>query len=71
MLGFSADQVARFWIDARIRGGTQAPRSVAGDAMIANVVKLLPGCISYVAAEQPSGAVRVVARIDAGWVLAP
>lgn len=71
VLGFNADQVARFWIDARIRGGTQAPRSVAGDAMIANVVKVLPGCIGYVPAEQVNAGVRVVARIDAGRVLPP
>ena len=71
VLGFSPEQVARFWIDTRIRSGLQAPRTVAGDALIVNVVKLLPGCISYVAADQVSGAVRVVARIDAGRVLAP
>lgn len=71
VLGFTPEQVARFWIDTRIRSGMQAPRTVAGDALIANVVKLLPGCISYVAADQVSGAVRVVARIDAGRVLPP
>ncbi|HKP57863.1 MAG TPA: hypothetical protein VJV78_14120 [Polyangiales bacterium] len=71
VLGFTPDQMARFWIDTRIRSGMQAPRTVAGDALIANVVKILPGCISYVAADQVSSAVRVVARIDAGRVLPP
>jgi ABC-type phosphate transport system substrate-binding protein len=71
VLGFNADQVARFWIDARIRIGTQAPRSIAGDAMILNVVKLLSGCIGYVPADQASAEVRVVARIDAGRVFPP
>jgi hypothetical protein len=71
VLGFSPEQVSRFWIDARIRSGTEAPRTVAGDAMIVNVVKLLPGCIGYVPVEQASAAVRVVARIDAGRVLPP
>jgi ABC-type phosphate transport system substrate-binding protein len=71
VLGFSADQVARFWIDARIRFGTQAPRTIAGDAMIINVVRLLPGSIGYVPAERVTAAVRVVARVDSGRVLPP
>lgn len=71
VLGFSSEQVARFWIDQRIRSGIQAPRTVTGDTMIMNVVKLLPGCVGYVPSEQVSAAVRVVARIDAGQVLPP
>jgi hypothetical protein len=71
VLGFSQEQVARFWIDARIRSGMQAPRMIAGDAMIANVVRQLPGAISYMAAETLGVGVRVVARIDAGRVLPP
>jgi ABC-type phosphate transport system substrate-binding protein len=71
VLGFSAEQVARFWIDARIRSGIQAPRTVPSDGMTVNVVKLLPGCIGYVPAELANAGVRVVARIEAGQVLPP
>lgn len=71
VLGFTADQVARYWIDQRIRSGLHAPRSIAGDAMVANVIKVLPGSIGYLPPGQANGSVHVVARIEGGRVLPP
>jgi hypothetical protein len=71
VLGFGAGEAARYWIDARIRFGTQAPRTVAADAMLVRVVAQLPGCISYVPSKQVPAAAQVVARIEGGRVLAP
>ena len=71
VLGFGAAETARYWIDARIRFGTQAPRTVAAESMLVRVVAQLPGCISYVPNGQVPTAAQVVARIEGGRVLAP
>ncbi|HEX2679103.1 MAG TPA: hypothetical protein VHM19_20780 [Polyangiales bacterium] len=47
VLGMSSEEVARFWIDQRIRG-LSAPRSTASLDVILRVVARLPGAISYV-----------------------
>jgi hypothetical protein len=74
VLGFSSDESSRYWIDERIRHGTQAPRSIAGEGVLVRVVSALPGSISYRPVGQPLSqgvGVRVVARIQAGRVLPP
>jgi hypothetical protein len=71
LLGFDADEVARYWIDARIRSGTQPPRAVMGEGLVARVVAVLRGSIGYVRAGQPIPGVRVIARIEIGRVLPP
>jgi ABC-type phosphate transport system substrate-binding protein len=70
-LGFSGDQAARFWIDARIRYGTEAPMSIASEALLARVVKQLPGSIGYVRGSAAPAGVRVIARVDRSGVSAP
>jgi hypothetical protein len=74
VLGFSSEESSRYWIDERIRHGTQAPRSIAGEAVLVRVVTALPGSISYKPVGQPlsqGAGIRVLARIQAGRVLPP
>ena len=70
-LGFDGKQAARFWIDARIRAGTEAPMSIASEALLVRVVKQLPGSIGYVRASVALAGVRVVARVERSGVSAP
>jgi hypothetical protein len=67
VLGFRGDEAARYWIDARIRSGTEAPRSLATPGLVARVVAQLPGSIGYVPEGDATHGVVVVARVtDAG-----
>jgi hypothetical protein len=71
LLGFSGDESARYWIDERIRHGTEAPMSIATESLLARVVKQLPGSIGYVPAGTAPAGVRVIARLDGDRVVAP
>lgn len=71
VLGFNGAEAARYWIDARIRSGTEAPMSIASAPLLARVIKQLPGSIGYVEAATVPAGVRVVARIEGNRVLAP
>jgi ABC-type phosphate transport system substrate-binding protein len=71
VLGFDEDRAARYWIDARIRSGTQPPATAPTDAMMLRFVTTLAGSIGYVAAEHVSPDQRIVARIEAGRVVRP
>lgn len=62
LFGFSADEMARYWVDQRIRG-TQAPRVVPTVDMLLRVVEKLPGAISYVLASQLTPQVKAL-RLD-------
>jgi len=71
VLGLEPNQAARYWIDARIRSGTEAPRSAPSASLIARVVPKLRGSIGYVPASQVPAGVRVVARVEHGQVRSP
>lgn len=71
ILGWNPHQIARYWIDARIRFGMQPPQVVPGDATVVQVVRALPGSIGYVAADQMGFGVRLIARVEAGQVRTP
>jgi hypothetical protein len=71
VLRMSADEVARFWIDQRVRGGAPPPRQVPDPALAVRLVAKLPGCIAYVPENLVNPTVKVVARISNGKVLAP
>ncbi len=71
VMGFNADQTARYWIDARIRSGKQPPSTVPNDAMVLRFIATLAGSIGYVAADRVTGEQNIVARIEAGRVLRP
>lgn len=62
VLGMNPDEVARYWIDRRVRGGNPPPRHVPSAALVARLVEKLPGAIGYVPASV-AGTLRVVARI--------
>ena len=70
VLGFGRDETARYWIDARIRGGGEAPRSLGTPMLAARVVMQLRGSIAYLPAEEVTSGLRVVARVSATGVTA-
>jgi hypothetical protein len=49
VLGLTPAQVGQFWVDQRVRGGTQAPRALASPELTLRVVASLPSSIGYVA----------------------
>jgi hypothetical protein len=71
VLAMSPDEVARYWLDQRIRDGDAAPREVADTALIVRLVAKLRGAIAYVPADTTLTGVRVVARIRGGELVAP
>lgn len=62
VLGMGPDEVARYWIDRKVRGGNPPPRHVPSAALVARLVEKLPGAIGYVPASL-AGKLRVVAEI--------
>jgi len=71
VLGFSPDEAARYWIDARIRGVGEAPRSLGSPSLAMRVVSQLKGSIAYVPEDEMRNGIRVVARVSAAGVTAP
>lgn len=47
VLGLGPDEVGRFWVDQRVRGAAQPPRTLSVDLAL-RVVASFPGAISYV-----------------------
>ncbi len=58
VLGMSPDEVARHWVDQRIRGNVRAPRSVANVQLLKQVVSRFPGAISYLPVGELDDSVR-------------
>jgi hypothetical protein len=48
VLNMSPDQVGRFWVDVRIRGGGRPPRTVPTPELMVRVVAELQGAVGYV-----------------------
>jgi hypothetical protein len=71
VLRLTPDEVARYWLDQRIRSGDGAPREVDDPTLTIRLVGRLKGAICYVPASADTGSARVVARILDGKVLAP
>jgi hypothetical protein len=69
VLRMGPDEVARFWIDRRIRGMGDAPRKVPTVALMLRVVANLPGAIGYVPEGPLPPDVKLVARVVGGRVL--
>lgn len=63
VLGLSADDVGRYWIDRRIRGKGQAPRSVPSRKLALALVTKLPGAIVYLWDGPVPSSLRVL-RVD-------
>lgn len=47
VLGLTPDEVGRFWVDQRIRGSGQPPRTVPSSELAVRVVLSFPGAITY------------------------
>ena len=62
-------EVARFWIDRRVRGGGDSPRTVPSVALMERVIAALPGSIGYIPASASPAKVKVVARIVSGKIM--
>jgi hypothetical protein len=63
ILGRDPEEVGRFWIDRKIRGGSGPPRTVESLATLRRVVEKLPGAIGYIRPGQLSNEVRAI-RVD-------
>lgn len=72
VLHMTPEEVGRYWIDQRIRGGARPPRQVEDSRLVPKLVARFPGGIGYVAAGMPTPAdVRVVARLRDHEVIEP
>lgn len=69
VLGMDPDQVARFWLERRIRGQAASIRSAGNPALLVKVVTRLPGSVTYVPASAVAEGVKVVARVRNGKVV--
>lgn len=48
VLGMNADEIGRYWVDQKIRGGSSPPRTVDSVGLLLRVLARLPGAIGYV-----------------------
>jgi hypothetical protein len=71
VLHMTPEQVGRYWVDQRVRGGTRAPRQVPDPLLALRLVARLPGAVAYVPAALVDDTVRVVARLREGRLLEP
>lgn len=58
VLEMSPDQVARYWVDQRIRGNSGAPRAIASSRLLKRVVARMPGAIGYITVSELDDTVR-------------
>lgn len=63
VLGMSPEQVARYWVDRRIRGHAGPPKSIESPALLQRVVARVDGAVGYVRTSHVQGDVKVL-RID-------
>jgi hypothetical protein len=63
VLKMSAENVARYWIDRRIRGAASPPRTVDSVTMLRRFVAKFAGAIAYVRPAQLTNEVRAI-RVD-------
>jgi hypothetical protein len=60
VLSMNPDEVARYWVDQRIRFGTRPPRTVPGIPLLRQVLARLPGAVSYVTQADLDSSVRAL-----------
>jgi hypothetical protein len=63
VLGFSAEESARYWIDRKIRGQSGSPKAIDPPALLLKVVMRLAGSIAYVQPGSVHTGVKVI-RVD-------
>jgi hypothetical protein len=74
VLGMGPEEVARYWIDQRVRGGDTPPRTVDSVALLLRVIATLNGSFGYVREGFMSPDLKVVSLegklpSDAGYPL--
>lgn len=74
VLGMTPSEVARYWIDQKVRGGDTPPRTVDSVALLLRVVAALNGALGYVREGFSSPELKVVSidgklSGDAGYPL--
>jgi hypothetical protein len=62
-LHMEPNEVARFWIDRRVRGGHPPPRQIPDARTMVRVVASLENAVGYVANGEADGSVRVIAEV--------
>jgi hypothetical protein len=60
VLGMTPEEVGRYWIDQKIRGGDSPPRTIDSVALLVRVVGALPGAFAYVREGFSSPELKVV-----------
>ena len=60
VFGFDPEQVAKYWVDRKIRGQPGPPRTATSLRMLVGVVSKLPGAIGYIRPEYLSNEVRAL-----------
>ena len=60
VLGMGPDEVGRFWIDRKIRGQRNAPRSVPSAAYMTKLVQTFPNAIGYLEMSELTPVVQAV-----------
>lgn len=60
VLGMSADEVARYWIDRKIRGQSGPPRAIASSETMQQLVRALVDALGYVRVELVQPDLKVV-----------
>ena len=66
VLGMEPDEVGRFWIDRKVRGGNPPPKHVPNVKIMRGAVAKLRGAIGYLPVASVGDAVRIVARVKEG-----
>jgi hypothetical protein len=61
VLDMNPDQVGRFWIDRRIRGGAHPPRVVDNVTTLRRLLSQLPGTLAYLRPNQLDDSVKAIA----------
>jgi ABC-type phosphate transport system substrate-binding protein len=69
VLGMTPEQVGRFWVDQRVRGGPRPPRTLPDPATAIKLVARIKGAIAYVPAAAVDNTVAVAARVRDGAVV--
>lgn len=60
VLGMTPDEVARYWIDRKIRGQSGAPKAIGSAELVQRVVSRLEHSVTYVRFDQVLPELRVI-----------
>jgi hypothetical protein len=71
VLRMGPDEVGRYWLDRRVRGGAPPPRQAPDPGTLVRLVARLEGAIGYVPLGVPLGDVRVLLKVHNGKVIRP